>query len=725
MGRSLLVAAAAGVASANSATLYESSSAQVAANPIRKVVTMLEAMKKKVTAEGEAEEALYKRYMCYCKSSGGNLEKSIADAEAKSPEVSSSIAENEAKKQQLDEDLVQHKADRTAAKTAVAEASKIREKEAAAFASTKSELEANIGAIKKALSALEKGMAGSFLQSPAASILSRVVQSREDLVDIDRQEIMSFLASGNNYSPSSGQVTGILKELGDSMSKDLADATAAEDASIKSHEELTAAKAKEIAALTSSIEEKTVRTGEVAVSIVNMKKDLSDTQEALLEDKKFLADLEKNCDTKTAEWDEIVKTRAEELVALSETIKLLQDDDALDLFKKALPSAASSFMQMRTDASSVRARALSLVQNAQHLGQPAQQQLSFIALALHGQKIGFDKVLSMIDEMTALLKKEQEDDEAKKSYCAAEFDSTDDKKKALERSISDSGKAMDSAEEAITSLAGEIQALSDGIKALDKSVQEATEQRKSENEDFKELMAQDSAAKQLISIAKNRLNKFYNPKLYMPPPKRELSEEERIVSNFGGSLAPTPAPGGIAGTGVAVLAQVSAHAQRSGEIVAPPPPPETFGAYSKKSQESTGVIAMMDMLIKDLEKEMTVAETTEKEGQSEYEQTMKDAAEKRAMDAKSLSDKESAKADAEAALQAHKEEKTSHTRELAGLAETISALHGECDWLLQYFDARKEARASEVDSLAKAKAVLSGADFSLLQARAQSFLGRA
>eukprot|EP00928_Gymnodinium_smaydae_P093970 TRINITY_DN7838_c1_g2_i1.p2 TRINITY_DN7838_c1_g2~~TRINITY_DN7838_c1_g2_i1.p2 ORF type:complete len:135 (-),score=49.42 TRINITY_DN7838_c1_g2_i1:59-463(-) len=134
---------------------------------------------------------------------------------------------------------------------------------------------------------------------------------------------------------------------------------------------------------------------------------------------------------------------------------------------------------------------------------------------------------------------------------------------------------------------------------------------------------------------------------------------------------------------------------------------------------------MMDMLIKDLQKEMTVAETTEKEAQADYEKAMKDAAEKRATDAKSLGDKESAKADTEAALQAHKGDKTSSTKELAGLVETISALHGECDWLLQYFDARKEARASEVDSLAKAKAVLSGAEYSLLQSRSRSLRGRA
>merc|ERR1719277_2992188 len=127
------------------------------------------------------------------------------------------------------------------------------------------------------------------------------------------------------------------------MTKGLSDETATEEAAIKSHEELMAAKKREISALTASIESKTVRSGELAVSIVEMKDDHAGTEAAMLEDKKFLEDLGKNCDTKKAEWDDIVKTRAEELVAISETIKILNDDDALDLFKKTLPSSASSF----------------------------------------------------------------------------------------------------------------------------------------------------------------------------------------------------------------------------------------------------------------------------------------------------------------------------------------------------------------------------------------------
>merc|ERR1719222_440713 len=161
-----------------------------------------------------------------------------------------------------------------------------------------------------------------------------------------------------------------------------------------------------------------------------------------------------------------------------------------------------------------------------------------------------------------------------------------------------------------------------------------------------------------------------------------------------------------------MLAQVSEHQQRK---AAPGPPPSTWGAYATKTEENTGVIAMIDLLIKDLAKEMTEAETDEKNSQADYEEMMKDSAAKRTIDSKALSQKGSAKADAEAALQATAAHKKDEQKELMATDKYISSLHGECDWLVQNFDTRKEARAGEVDSLKKAKAVLSGADYSLIQ----------
>merc|ERR1719310_1840835 len=486
------------------------------------------------------------------------------------------------------------------------------------------------------------------------------------------------------------------------MEADLAAATEAEDGAIASFDSLVGAKNKGIEAATAAIEAKSIRLGETDVSIAEMKGDLGDTVDTLKDDKAFLADLDKNCATAQEKYDAIVKERSEEALALADTIKLLNDDDSLELFKKVLPSA-SSFVQMQVSRAAEQSRALALLKQAHS------PRLDFIALALHGKKMGFDKVIAMIDEMVGVLEGEQKDDDAKKDYCDKEFDTSEDKKKELDQAVADDDKAIEDAESTLSSLAAEIKALQDGIKALDKSVAEATEQRQSENAEFKELMSGNTAAVELIGVAKNRLNKFYNPKLYVAPAKRELSEEERIAVNMGETLAPTPAPGGIAGTGITAFVQIKEHRRAD-----PGPAPEQ-ASYSKKTEESNGVIAMMDLLIKDLEKEMQVAETAEKDAQSDYETSMSDAKEKRAADVQLAAEKESATAEAEGALQRHMESKLAANKELMATLEFISGLHGECDWLMQNYDTRKEARAGEVESLDKAKAVLSGADYSLLQ----------
>merc|ERR1712060_57939 len=159
------------------------------------------------------------------------------------------------------------------------------------------------------------------------------------------------------------------------------------------------------------------------------------------------------------------------------------------------------------------------------------------------------------------------------------------------------------------------------------------------------------------------------------------------------------------------------------DVVAPPPPPETWGAYQKKGQEHNGVVAMMDLLVTDLDKDMSTCETDEKNAQAEYETLMADSQAKRAGDSASIADKEGVKAELEARLQRMNSEHETTGKQAFATATTIKDLHLECDWLVSNFQARKEARAGEVESLKSAKAVLSGADYSLVQERTKQLRG--
>jgi len=679
-----------------------------AANPIRRVVTLLAKMQSSVAAEGEKEKKLFEEFMCYCKTGTDDLEASIDAAESKIPQVESALKEATAAQTQLKEEIEQHKANVADAKKTIATATALREKEAAAFATESSDLKTNVAALGKATAAIEAGTAGSFLQSSSAMTALRKMTVDADMNSVDREMLTSFLSQGQGYAPQSGQIVGILKQMKDTMEANLAEITAAEEEAIKTFEALMAAKKKEIDANTAALESKLERVGQTGLDIVQMKEDLDDTKKALAADKQFLAELQKGCATKQAEWDERCKVRADELLALADTIKILNDDDALDLFKKTLPSP--SLIQTQMSSKVMRKRALAVLQVAQaHSKSP---RLDFIALALReGNRGPFDKVIGMIDEMVAILGEEQTTDDDKKAYCEAELDKTEDEKKALERKVDDLGSALDDTKGMISTLTEEIAALVEGIKNLDKSVAEATENRKAENAEYKELMAADTAAEKLLAMAGNRLAKFYTPKLYVAPPKQELSAEQRIAVNMGSEAAPTEPP---------MLAQIKQHGAAA---VAPPPPPETWGAYKKKGEEHGGVVAMLNMLKADLAKEMQTATVDEEDAQAEYEKMMADSAEKRRVDSESLADKESAKADLESKALKLKEEETATMKEVLTKADTLKTLHLECDWLVGNYEVRKEARAGEIDALKKAKAVLSGADYSFIQTSASNLRG--
>eukprot|EP00811_Abedinium_folium_P015010 NODE_2398_length_2220_cov_2.874343.p1 GENE.NODE_2398_length_2220_cov_2.874343~~NODE_2398_length_2220_cov_2.874343.p1 ORF type:complete len:702 (+),score=231.85 NODE_2398_length_2220_cov_2.874343:114-2219(+) len=672
-----------------------------AANPVRKVITLLQNMQKKVAADAEREEKLYAEYKCYCTHSNGDLTAAIQGADTKIPQVEKQIEEAVAQKAQLEQELKQHGVDRKAAQQSLADATALREKEATGFAGVKTELDENIAAISAATTAISKGMAGGFLQTGAAVALRKVLLARASMVEQDRQEVIAFLSGTQfaGYSPVSSEVLGILKQLQEDMEAELSEHIKTEKDAIATFESLATAKKKEVAALTAAIEEKTERVGVLGVSVVTMKNDLTGTEQALLEDKQYLADLEKSCGTQDAEWEERKRMQAEELVAIAETIKILNDDDALELFKSTLPSngasASASFVQTRKRASILHALTLLRAASASS----HRPEIDLVALAVKGKKVDFSKVVQMIDSMVAVLKGEQTDDDSKREYCGHQLDKTEDKKKELEHTLSTTENAVAEAESSVATLKDEIKALEAGIKALDKDVLEASDQRKAEHAEFTELMASNTAAKELLGMAKNRLNQFYNPKLYKPPKKAERTEAERISDNFNGEASPNAASSFV---------QLVRHTE------APAPPPETLGAYTKKTEESGGVIRMIDLLIQDLDKEMTEAQTGEEGAQADYEKVMSDAAKKRAEDTNQLNQKTSVQAALESDIVTHKETVAATGKELLATAKYMASVHSECDWLLQYYDVRKEARAIEMDNLNQAKAVLQGADLSLL-----------
>merc|ERR1719214_213223 len=179
----------------------------------------------------------------------------------------------------------------------------------------------------------------ALLQMPGMDHLHKLIQSYANMDAQDRRDTLAFLEQSSKYAPQSGQIVGILKAMKDEMEASLKEAIADEEKAIAGYGDLKASKEKEVEMATEAIETKTARAGELAVSVVQTKDALEDTAAEAAETEKFIAQLEAQCATKEKEWAERCKMRTMEVEAISEAIGILNDDDALDVFKKAVPSA--------------------------------------------------------------------------------------------------------------------------------------------------------------------------------------------------------------------------------------------------------------------------------------------------------------------------------------------------------------------------------------------------
>merc|ERR1719440_1361027 len=147
------------------------SSEELRANPIRKVVGMLQDMVKSVEAEGEKEKELFDKFMCYCNNGAGALDASIQTAASQIESLTGKVEAETAQKSQFTQDVAQHKTDRAEAEKTIKESTAMREKEAAEFASSSGEMKANVEAMCGALAALKKGLSASLLQTSTGSML--------------------------------------------------------------------------------------------------------------------------------------------------------------------------------------------------------------------------------------------------------------------------------------------------------------------------------------------------------------------------------------------------------------------------------------------------------------------------------------------------------------------------------------------------------------------------
>eukprot|EP00930_Biecheleria_cincta_P055029 TRINITY_DN413_c0_g1_i3.p1 TRINITY_DN413_c0_g1~~TRINITY_DN413_c0_g1_i3.p1 ORF type:complete len:648 (-),score=233.69 TRINITY_DN413_c0_g1_i3:29-1972(-) len=647
MARSFVLLCLVGAASASQEAL-------AGANPIRKVVTLMETMQSKIEAEAKKEDELFERFECYCKKTKAQLEDAIAKAEMSRNVGPEEIKAKEAQLKALQQEVEDLSNDKSDEEKSLASAKASRDKEHKEFINDEKEQVETENAAEAAIKKL-----GSNQTDPDKLPEHTVVKNPGS--SLFQQKLTAFLQGQASPASSSGEVTAYIKDIEEESEERWRRDVAEDKNGAEQYLALKGSKQKSVKTVLAQMARKAKKIGDLKVELVNLKHMTKDGGKALAENKKMLAELTKDCAQRAAEQEEKKVIRAEEQKALQDTIKMLNDDDALDLFRKAVKTP--SFLQMDTAREQAREQAKQIV-NSLRSSTGNRPELSLISLALAGKKVDFTKVFKKIDEMVTLLGKEGKDDTSQKEYCNKEFDEAADTSKDLKKKISELAASVEQKQASVEKIVADIKSIKEGVQSLDQSVTEATENRKAESAEYQELVQQDSAAVQLLGMAKDRLNQFYNP---------DLAKKTTTKSPYDLSLVQEQKP---------------------------------------QVQASNGVLSMITTMISDLEKEMLVAKTEEKNSQAEYEATVADAKEKRASDLKEAQSKAQMKADLEADIQEDAQEKDAKANEQRAASEYTENLHKECDWLLANFDVRREARGEEVERLKQAKAVLAGAQFS-------------
>merc|ERR1719420_2137264 len=442
---------------------------------------------------------MYDKFMCYCDGNTGEMAKSVEEAAQRITELKAKLESSIAEKAQLDGELIEHKKDCEAANQDLAKATAIREKEHAEYLELTGESKENLDAMTSAIAALEKGMGGGFLQSKTSLMdrLHKILSVAQSLDAYQRSTVTAFLSGGQNpygdYHGQSGEIVGILKTMKDEMDKALNGAVGDEEKSAAGYAELSAAKKEEISAAGAAIESKTQRSGTLAVTITTTKGDIKDTTNEMNDTEAFLANLKVECASKKKEWAVRCQIRAEEVAAISEAIKVLNDDDALDLFKKTLslnqgPAGSQfGFIQQHEAQHNRAQQALQQLESTKV--DQKNLQVQFLENALKAKQVDFSKVIKMVEEMETVLKEEQASDDAQKSFCDKDIEKSEKEEKDTEEEIASSAALIEECKEASAATADEIALLQKEIKELDLAVAEATEQRKEASAETAEEIA--------------------------------------------------------------------------------------------------------------------------------------------------------------------------------------------------------------------------------------------
>mmetsp|Transcript_58634 Transcript_58634/g.188538 ORF Transcript_58634/g.188538 Transcript_58634/m.188538 type:complete len:750 (+) Transcript_58634:95-2344(+) len=706
---------------------------------VSNVVTLLQEIKAQVEKEATDDEQVHRRHECWCTTNRKQKSEAVNVASSKITELEAITEKASGLVVQLKNGISGLAADIAADKDRLAEATAIKQRDSSAFEEVSKDQKESIALLQEALAVLAKvqllqrsGHAMDSLKvkplltqlkGVARGVRARLVRFRsvmqQDLWDAmssldEAAGVGSFMskaptlstfeqqgklelwaakpsglvgstAGAKSYNSRSGTVVGILEGLKDGFEKNLGISQKDHLEALVEFHKLRSSKLAEIATATERQRQKDKRLVETLEQAARAKEDLQSTNDALSADQQFLLELEDSCKVSKEEYAKRLGDRTEELRTLSETIKILQEDDARDIFSRTM-----SFIQTSGTHASVHA-----VGAGRHLGSTAEVGLAqgrainravkhvlrvaqrhhdwvFASLAVHMRLDAFTQVKEAMDRMLAELRAQQKAEAEKRAFCTADIQKVEDGIKSKSQQKEDLEAAKLGAENSIGMLQDDLDRLKLSVADMKASLKEAGESRKSENVLFQQSLADQRATIQILKKARGRLEAFYA--------RLSLVQVEGRARTRGAQGAP---------------------------VVPRPPGPKAY----QRSSAAAGVLELLAKILEDAARAEAELVSGEQRAEESYRAFASDC--KTALDADSallaertalLEQAMGERSETEGRLLANGEE----LRSLQGL---LHGAHLDCDFLLQHFATRQQARSEEMSAIAEAKAILSGADF--------------
>lgn len=679
------------IASGLTATQERSLSTDMKERPVMKVVRLLQDMKAQLESELADDKAVHEELSCWCKTNDEEKTTAIEVGEASESRLETYLGEAAAKMAELKvkRDATLAEVDRDEA--ALEEARTLRMKENKAFHADEANLIEAIKACDQAITVLKEYNPNAAGLQQVRAVARRLQQAQ--VLTLGRRSAggptsaqmealkaflsqtqagLSFLAipGYQSYGSQSGQIFGVLEQMKEDFERDLSDAQKSEQKQDAAFREVKAAKEDEIAAGRALVAKLDGEIADLRAKHAAAFSQLEDTQAQLALDRTFLANLKEKCAQTGVEFEARVKDRLVEIVAVADTIKILNEDTSFDNFEKTVNVALLQTSSRDSESEEMQQRlgrvAQSLRASAAELGLP---QLAL--LAARAQLDAFTKVKELIDKMVSELAKQQEDEVAHRDWCIADINTNkrstqaaNDKKDSLTARIAD-------LEKTIEDLTKEISATVAAVAEMQNQMKRASEIREAENHDYQVTVDDQRMTQMILSKALTRMQQVY-------------------------AFMQQPATVG------------AAHIHTSGTHTDPGNGPARFTKYATNAGGAR-VLRMLEEVMADSQKMEDDAIAAEQNAQTAYENFMKDSNAGITAALKKLVNLRKAKATADGSLIMTESDLRATISKLEDLHQTSVDLSASCDFIINNFDARQAARTAEMNALNEAKAILSGA----------------